>query len=187
LFVRHWHTAAPAVLDRTAALKVVEIGLRRGTVCRTDGGGVSIAFPKAVSTYRLEPTQWREVGDMVQDAGDVGGDIQIGAAPERRFTHATLPGRVVDVTAYPIKGDGSDPMPPEDAPIHLSWQAHMTICRDVTDPGGTEEWADVAYPNLPEEYTGTYATVEDAERAARRLISFFNPAHIGWDGRPDWA
>lgn len=131
-------------------------------------------------------TPWGEVGEMIEDAGSVGGDIQIGAAPQRRFTHATLHGRIVDVTAYPIRGDGSDPMPPEDAPIHLSWQTCTTICRDVEDPGGTEEWADIEYSDLPEAYTGTYATVEDAERAARRLIRFFDPAHIGWDGRPDF-
>lgn len=133
-----------------------------------------------------EASPWREHGEMIDDAGSVGGDIQIGAAPERRFTHATLPGRVIDVTAYPIKGDGTDPMPPEDAPIHLSWQTHMTICRDIEDPGGTEEWADVAYPDLPEAYTGTYATVEDAERAARRLILSVEPTDIGWDGVPDF-
>lgn len=131
--------------------------------------------------------QWRELGELAEDAGDVGGDIQIGAAPERRFTHATLPGRVVDVTAYPIKGDGSNPMPPEEAPVHVSWQHHLTICRDVADPGSTEEWADVRYPKVPEEYGGPYATVEEAEAAARRLVAEFDPSGIEWDGDPAWG
>jgi hypothetical protein len=131
--------------------------------------------------------QWRELGELTEDAGDVGGDIQIGAAPERRFTHATLPGRVVDVTAYPIKGDGSNPMPPEDAPIHVSWQRHLTTCGDITDPGGTEQWADVRYPEVPKEFAGPYATVEEAEAAARRLVAEFDPSGIEWDGDPAWG
>ncbi|MDQ1041515.1 hypothetical protein QFZ75_008017 [Streptomyces sp. V3I8] len=150
---------------------------------RQEDGTVAVGYSWFVPQ---RPVPWVESGEMLTDAGGVGGDIQIGNAAERRFTHTTLPGRVVDVTACPIKGDGSTSMPAEDAPIYLQQQVHTTICRDVEDPGGTEEFADITYPDLPEAYSGTYATVTDAEAAARRLVASTTPEHIGWDGVPDY-
>jgi hypothetical protein len=132
---------------------------------------------------------WREDGELIDNAGDINGDIQCGAAYERRFLHTTLPGRLVDIAAYPIKGDGSDPMPDEDAPIRLEVQTELMVCRDTDDPGGTAIWSDYTYTtgnDLPERFDVDYVSVEAAEAAARRYVEQFDPAlHLSWDGAPD--
>lgn len=129
---------------------------------------------------------WREDGVLCQDAGDAGGDNQWGVAASRRFIHTQLPGRVIDIIAYPIRGDGTTPDPAPDAPIRLEWQTWITVCRDVEEPGATEVWADVEYSDLPERFDGDYRSVEAAEQGARALVRSFDPdRHIGWDGKPE--
>lgn len=124
---------------------------------------------------------WLELGPMINDDGQMGGDTQIGAAPSRRFIHSVLPGRVVDMSAYPIRGDGSDPMPAEDAPIHVQVQFNYVICRDLSDPGGTEMWADVRYD---EPVHGPFRSLKAAERRARAIVVGFVPDPFLWDGDP---
>jgi hypothetical protein len=127
---------------------------------------------------------WRESG-TIMSGGDCGGDIQAGDSFARRFVHTSLPGRVVDIAAYPIMGDGTTPDPPADAPIRLQWETHTTVCRDTEDPGGTEVWSDVEYSDLPEWAEGDYHSVGYAEKAAAALIITFDPdKFIGWDGSP---
>lgn len=128
---------------------------------------------------------WREDGVMCEDAGDHGGGIQTGRAFSRRFAHTKLPGRLFEVIAYPVKGDGTTAMPDEDAPIRLGYQAWMTVCRDVEDPGGTEVWSDIEYSDLPERFDHDFETVEKAEGHAKALVRSFDPDRfIGWDGKP---
>ncbi len=81
----------------------------------------------------IDASMWVEKGELFEDAGDVGGDIQVGKAFDRRWVHRELPGRVLTIAAYPIQGDGSTPMPPEDAPVHVQWQIQKTICTDIED------------------------------------------------------
>lgn len=128
---------------------------------------------------------WRELGSLYEGADNYGGDIQIGNALSRRFVHATLPGRLFEVIAYPIRGDGSSPMPPEDAPIRLAYQTHMTVCRDAEEPGSTTVWSDIEYSDLPERYDIDCADIESAETLAKILIRSFDPDRfINWDGAP---
>jgi hypothetical protein len=59
-------------------------------------------------------------------------------------------------------------------------QAEFLTCTDPADPGSTETWSDYAYHDEP----GTYASDQDADRAARQLAATF-PAMAGlvsWDG-----
>lgn len=58
-------------------------------------------------------------------------------------------------------------------------QTEYLIARDLNDPGGTEEWADVVY-DLD---SGVYGTIPAAERAAERLAREFGPSDIDWDGQ----
>jgi hypothetical protein len=125
---------------------------------------------------------WEHDGSMIVDAGDIGGDVQVGMAASQRFLNTRLGGRVYDVSAYPVeKTEGPD----NEKVIVLEVQTQMTVCTDVTQPGDTEKWADIEYSDLPERYDITYGTVELAEAAAQELIRTFDPdRYIGWDGYP---
>lgn len=50
---------------------------------------------------------WQQYGETSPDEGAVGGDIQAGRAPGKRFVNPEKPGAVFDVMAYPIFGDGT--------------------------------------------------------------------------------
>lgn len=128
---------------------------------------------------------WREQ-DAMCEAGEPGGDIQCGKAFGRRFTHTKLFGRVYEITAYPVMGDGTDPMHP-DGVIRIQQEICTTICRDVDEVGSTEEWSEYAYPDLPEHCDIDFATAESAEAAARYYVKTFDPEHIGWDGCPSYT
>lgn len=129
-------------------------------------------------------TPWREVDELMED-GNAGGDIQVGKAYSRRFTHTKLPGRVLDIAAYAVRGDGTDPMPDADAPLTLQWQSSMTVCRDVDEPGSTEVWSDIEYSELPERFDKEFHYAMNAQAMARKLLEQFDPEHIGWDGKPE--
>lgn len=141
-------------------------------------------------------SEWVEHGPLFEDAGDHGGDVQVGKAYSRRFRHTSLPGRLYTVTAYPIQAEGlistgyRDPLDPsrivkDDPPIRLEWQSELMVCRSTDDPGGTEVWSDYGYPDLPERFDGTYPSVLAAEVDARQLVRSMEPHHIGWDGSPE--
>lgn len=128
---------------------------------------------------------WRELDSLYEGTDDCGGDIQTGNIFSRRFTHTKLPGRLFEVIAYPIKGDGSTPTPDEDAPIRLEVQTRMTVCRDVEEPGSTETWSDTEYSDLPERFDHDFDSVKKAEAHARAMIRSFDlDRHIGWSGNP---
>lgn len=135
----------------------------------------------------MSETVWKDDGNgVIGPAGDVGGDIQVGEAYSRRFVHERLAGRHIEVNAYPIKGDGTTPEPPEDAPIRLKIQTELMVATDPDDPGGTEVWSEYEYSELPEAFEVDYPDVETAELAARRYLKQLDPAlHFTWDGRPE--
>lgn len=128
---------------------------------------------------------WQEHGPMHEGGDDSGGDIQCGTAYERRFLHTKLPGRVFELTAYPIMGDGTDERHPEGV-IRIQQQICTTICRDVDDIGNTEEWSEYSYPELPERFDIDFTSMELAQEAARIYVETFDPEHINWDGKPEW-
>lgn len=136
-----------------------------------------------MATWWVTPP-WREAHPLIADAGECGGDIQVGVASSRRFHHLLLPGRVFDVTAYPVQGDGTTPQPAPGAPIRIQVQYQLTVCKDVEDPGGTEVFADIIYPQLPERFDVDFVDISAAEKAARLLVQLHGPEHIGWDGAP---
>lgn len=128
-------------------------------------------------------TVWKEDGLGIQDAGDAGGDIQAGKAYSARYLHTTLHGRLITVTAYPVRGDSTTPEIP-DGVIRLQVQTERMICRDPEDPGSTEVWSDIEYSDLPERFDIDYVSVEEAEYAARVYLETFRPAlYLNWDGK----
>lgn len=126
---------------------------------------------------------WQQYGETIPDEGAVGGDIQAGRAPGKRFVNPEKPGAVFDVMAYPIFGDGTNAMAgPKDA-VYVDVQYHYTVCRDVDSPGDTEEWSDVQYESSRVTPIRKFASVEDAEVFCDEVIKKYTPDRITWDGR----
>lgn len=117
---------------------------------------------------------WQEKGSLFEDAGDVGGDIQVGKSFERRFVNPDLPGRLIDVTLYPVQEEGA-------VVVDVQMHTEFMICQDIEDPGSTEEWCDYRYVTLK---TTGFGTVEQAEAAAEEVLAKYDPAEITWDGEP---
>jgi len=132
-------------------------------------------------------TVWKEDSVGITEAGDVGGDMQVGKALSRRFLHTSLYGRMITVTAFVEQGDGTDSRIPEGV-IRLAVQTELMICTDQDDPGSTEEWCDYEYSELPERFAHDYAAVCDAEAAALIYLQQLDPGlHFSWDGKPDYG
>lgn len=117
---------------------------------------------------------WQEKDDLFKDAGDTGGDVQVGKAYSRRFFNPDLPGRLVTMCLYPIREEGS-------AVVGVQMQTEFMICRDTEDPGSTEEWSDYRYVDLP--IIG-FGTVEQAELSCMEVLPKYDPAKIVWNGEP---
>lgn len=115
----------------------------------------------------------KELGRYSRDEGDIGGDIQLSAAPGRRFVHQREDGTwdVITEAAYAVPGDQS-------AFDNGTWtarthgygvqnQTEIMHCRDLEDVGGTEITCDYEYELV--NYT-TISTKRDALAVARTFI-----------------
>jgi hypothetical protein len=132
----------------------------------------------------MNETVWKDDGHGIGKAGDVGGDIQVGEAYCRRFVHSRLAGRHIEVRAYPVAN--SQPDPGAEPTISLDVQTELMVATDPEDPGGSEEWSDLEYSDLPEQYERTYPSVEAAEQAAQEYLRQLDPARdFTWDGKPE--
>jgi hypothetical protein len=130
-------------------------------------------------------TAWKDDGLGVTQAGDVGGEIQVGEAYSRRFVHSRLAGRAITVEAYGVQGDATTPDIPEGV-IRLQVRTELVVATDPDDLGGTEVWSDYEYSDLPEHFDVDYTSVEAAETAARIYLRQLDPAlHFNWDGKPE--
>lgn len=114
---------------------------------------------------------------LMEDAGDIGGDVQAGPAFERRFVLGPVTGGdltepqylVVDVAAYASEWPTFVELGKDREGAEYGWdeQTQVTVCTDPSDPGGTEVWADIEYG------TGsalTWPTIAEASADARRII-----------------
>lgn len=117
---------------------------------------------------------WQEKNSLFEDAGDMGGDVQVGKAYSRRFFNPDLPGRLITINLYPVKEEGS-------AVIGVQMQTEFMICRDIEDPGSTEEWSTYRYVNLP--IIG-FGTAEQAELSCMKVLPKYDPAGTVWNGEP---
>lgn len=116
---------------------------------------------------------WQLDGPPMADAGDIGGDNQIGRAFSARFVNLDLRGRIITVYAYPI-GEGDRVTAVESATEYL-------ICRDPENPGGTEEWSDYRYQHLEMDMS-VISSIEQAEWAAESWIRLRYGADFDWNG-----
>jgi hypothetical protein len=118
-----------------------------------------------------------EVGELVFSSLDVGGDRQIGRTYNRRFICPQIPGAVVDVTFYVH----ASTEPPEDADEFAVYsETETTLCRDVSDPGGTEIWSRGETDEWADMNACGYRTVEAGEVVAERLAREYDPYRIDW-------
>ncbi len=132
----------------------------------------------------MNDVKWKMHGGITEH-GQIGGDVQLGRSFGIRFVHTSLPGRVVEVVAYPVTVDVAGQPHEEGEFIELRCEQQMTVCRDVEDPGSTEVWSDIEFVELPERFTRTYARLRFAELEAQALVAGILPEHIGWDGSPN--
>lgn len=97
----------------------------------------------------IDLTQWHEVepyGPL--DEGDIGGDIQVGIAWGRRFARLLPSGRwaVIDDAYYTVAENTRPGREDDNAePNDIQNQVSFTVCRDLDDVAGTEEYADMQY------------------------------------------
>lgn len=67
-----------------------------------------------------EPLHWVRDGEILKDAGDVGGDIQVGPAVQIRFRSDAVPGSRFEVTVYATAKTYEDVKEPVPACPHPS-------------------------------------------------------------------
>lgn len=122
---------------------------------------------------------WTEKDSVFHDAGDVGGDAQAGLSHNRRWWHRNQDGEyaVLDVYTYPAYVE-LDEIAPDPKRLVVGVQIHFTLCRDLEDPGGTEEWSDLMHATVSDEdeYLGA------ADEAAQLLLKALEPGRLGWCG-----
>lgn len=106
------------------------------------------------------PDTWIQVSDVVEDAGDIGGDRQAGSAWSKRFIR-WMPGigkwGVIN-DAYYQAGEDHDGSGGE----YVDRQIEYMIVRDPDRPGDTEEWSGYFYEDVNTEPADVRNTPLDA-------------------------
>lgn len=123
---------------------------------------------------------WIRSGEIWADDGNPGGDEQVGKAASIRFVNPDLPGRMVTIYAYPHAPEGDDGHDLENLGVDTATE--YMICRDLEDPGSTEEWSTYQYGTL--DTAPLRADVSVAESVAYLWTSVRKGDEIGWDGEP---
>lgn len=114
-----------------------------------------------------------EHGTYSKDEGEIGGDIQLSAAPGRRFVHEREDGTfdVITEYAYVIPGDesafGDGTFSGRKHGYSVQNQTEIMHCRDLDDVGGTEITCDYEYEEISHT---TLRTKRDALSVARQFI-----------------
>lgn len=124
---------------------------------------------------------WVQQGRVMDDDGQHS-EEQVGNAASVRFVHTDMPGRLVTVYAYPVgvvtPSENGDQVECAGIDTHTEYM----ICRDLDDPGGTEEFSQVMYETLD---TKPFSHVGLAENVALAwVIAFDADRNIHWDGNP---
>lgn len=124
---------------------------------------------------------WEQHGEIFRDAGDIGGDKQVGESTSIRFVNPDLRGRVITIYAYPVGvshlGEDGDQV----KVTGIQSATEFMICTDVDNPGDTEVWSDCLYID---ETTRPFAELGAAERTAAGLLTLADPKNINWNGEP---
>jgi hypothetical protein len=124
-------------------------------------------------------SEWRTDGTGIARNDQAGDDDQVGQSYSVRFRRSDLPGAIITRTAYPVNVGGDC-----EGRFLVRVETVWLVCRDPTDPGGTEVWSNrrVEYGNEP------YGTAAEAEHAALNVASELHSdtSSLTWDGLPKW-
>ena len=116
--------------------------------------------------------------DTICEAGDVGGDNQIGEAFNRRFYHPDKPGRLITVSVYAVNYENDAVEGGYE--LGIEEQIERMICRDIEDPGSTEEDCGYEY-NAVDDYA-TFKSVEEAAIYAKKRLVGMTGDDLSWNG-----
>lgn len=100
---------------------------------------------------------------------------QLGEAYSVRYRRADRPGALIDRTAYVLK------VPERPGTFFVQVMTEWLISDDPSDPGGSETWASAT---ATDDEPGTYSSIEDAQKAARRVATelLADAGSHTWDG-----
>ncbi len=128
------------------------------------------------------PAKWQRVQPDVCNAGDVGGDVQVGEAYNVRWQRMLPDGNTAMITesTYRALNDLNNP----DGPTHMERQTEYLVCSDPADPGSTELWSDARYATI---HPSANDPVTDPEAVARRAAEVPPNDHVWNTHAPGWA
>lgn len=106
-----------------------------------------------------------EIG-LFANAGEVGGDIQIGPSYSRRYTFGPVGGRYMIVEEYRYAANDAAYRDSRAHEYYVQTQTMFLICTDLYDPGGSELDAEYVY----DDSAFTYPTFGEANDAAYRGV-----------------
>jgi hypothetical protein len=150
------------------------------------------APPREAQRYGCRPAdeladgQWREVAPVgPQDEGDIGGDIQMGAAWSRRFALRRPDGQWAMITDsfYAACRDGVNGPVTDESELYVQNQIEWLVCTDLRDPGSTETWSDYEYEDEERVYRMDELKRVDERariRAARKDVDSYS-----WNGEDE--
>lgn len=121
-----------------------------------------------------EYTGWIQT-DTTDDAGQVGGDNQVGPAHGKKFLHPDKPGRVIAVYAYAVvyENDALDG--------GVEYGVEELIKRRIyTGPGEPEGWEDLLYTAI-DGYPELRNAAEATEAAVKHLAGV-GADDLSWNG-----
>lgn len=120
---------------------------------------------------------WVETGELA-NAGDVGGDSQVGEAYDRRFVHPDKPGCLITVYAYGVayENDAVE----GGLEYGVEEMIERLICTDMADPGGTEIGSKAEYTAI-DDYATLHNT-EEAQQAAHKHLAELDAGDLSWNG-----
>jgi hypothetical protein len=122
---------------------------------------------------------WREDGNLLTDAGDVGGDDQVSPAFSRRFLCVENPQAIVTVHTYVVRSKQNI----ENNEWDVEEQIEYLVGEDPDCPADTEIWSSYDYDRGSINGQVLYSEAEAYNDALRR-IRRWTPDTITWDGEP---
>jgi hypothetical protein len=119
---------------------------------------------------------WTEKDSMV--SGGMAPDNWVGEFFSRRFQHPRKPGCLIDVSisAATYENDAVE----GGHELGIEEEFEYRICRNVEDPGSTEEWSGLQYTQVGD-YT-TFKSVEEAAIYAKQRLKDLDAGDLSWNG-----
>jgi len=122
---------------------------------------------------------WREYGNLLTDAGDVGGDNQISPSFSRRFVCVEKPQAIVTVYTHLVRSKQDI----ENGEWDVEEQIEYLVGEDPDCPADTEIWSSYDYDRGSINGQVLW-NKEAAKDDASRRIRLWTPDTVMWDGEP---